>query len=42
MCKQCRYRFESEVEKTKKKCPYCGAGEIVKEPDAEELLLSEE
>ncbi len=42
MCKICRYRFETEMEKSRKKCPYCGEGEIMGEPNADELLVDEE
>ena len=37
-CSNCNYKFESEIDKTSKKCPYCGDGEISKAMSAEELL----
>ena len=38
ICKNCGYKFNSELEQNKKKCPYCGKIGIIKEPSAEELL----
>lgn len=38
ICKNCNYRFESELEQIKRKCPYCGQIKIIKEPTAEDLL----
>ena len=38
ICKDCGYRFESESEKIRKRCPYCGKITIIKEPSAEDLL----
>ncbi len=38
ICKRCNYRFEAETLQAGKKCPYCGEIEIIKEPNAEELL----
>ncbi|GBE20430.1 hypothetical protein BMS3Abin17_01171 [archaeon BMS3Abin17] len=40
-CKNCNYRFNSEVNHTEKKCPYCGKKDVIKEPSAEELLKEE-
>ena len=38
VCKECNFRFESEYDQTKKKCPYCQKTSVMKEPSAEELL----
>jgi len=38
MCTNCNYRFNSEEDQTKKKCPYCGEKNLIKEPDAEDLI----
>lgn len=38
ICKNCEYRFESEINREGKKCPYCGEKTLIHEPDAEELI----
>jgi len=38
ICKDCNYRFESEFDKTKAPCPYCGKEKIEKQKSADELL----
>lgn len=38
ICGECNYRFESKSNQKGKKCPYCGRGKVIEEPDAEELL----
>ena len=38
VCLNCNYRFESETIQNEKSCPYCGKKEVIKEPDAEDLL----
>jgi len=38
VCKNCDYRFKSELEQVGKKCPYCGKEGIIRELSAEELL----
>jgi len=38
VCTRCNYHFESAVEQTGKRCPYCGEKSLIREPDAEELL----
>ena len=38
VCKKCNYRFKSDIDRTKGLCPYCGKREVIKEPDAEELV----
>ncbi len=38
VCKECAYRFESKLEQTDRKCPYCESARIIKEPSAEDLL----
>ena len=37
-CKKCGYRLESDSDRTKIPCPYCGEREIVNERPAEELI----
>ena len=42
VCRNCNYRFESELKQKNKKCPYCNeAGGLIEEPSAEDLLLEE-
>ncbi|MEK6906448.1 MAG: hypothetical protein AABW81_02405 [Nanoarchaeota archaeon] len=41
VCKRCKYRVESETDKSGKKCPYCNEGKMIEEPNAEELLEME-
>jgi len=36
LCTACNFRFEAE--KKREKCPYCGKPNVVREPDAQELL----
>lgn len=39
ICSQCSYRFDSEIERIPKRCPYCGKANCVrKEKSAEELV----
>lgn len=38
VCKNCNYRFESSFAQDNKSCPYCGRKELIKEPNAEELV----
>ena len=38
VCLNCNYRFESELDYMSKSCPYCGKKEVIKEPNAEDLL----
>ena len=38
VCKNCNYRFNSEIKEAKKRCPYCGKLEAEKEQSAEELI----
>ncbi len=42
VCKGCNYRFESNIPREGKSCPYCGEPKVIREPDAEELLNEEE
>ena len=39
VCKNCNYKFESESDCLGKKCAYCGEKTLVKEPNAEELIM---
>jgi DNA-directed RNA polymerase subunit RPC12/RpoP len=41
ICKECNYRFESKYPQDNKKCPYCGKGKVIKEPNADELLMED-
>ena len=36
VCKKCNYAFEAE--RRPPKCPYCGEEEVIKEPNAQELI----
>ncbi len=39
VCSQCNYRFDSDIEKIPKRCPYCGRANCVrKEKSAEDLV----
>ncbi|MBU0958723.1 MAG: hypothetical protein KKB31_02130 [Nanoarchaeota archaeon] len=37
-CVECGYRIESDLQETRKKCPYCGKESISRELSATELL----
>jgi DNA-directed RNA polymerase subunit RPC12/RpoP len=39
-CKNCNYKFTSEVEQRDKVCPYCGKKAVMKDFDAEDLIKS--
>ncbi len=38
VCKNCNYKFDSEVERRDKPCPYCGKEMVMKDLNADELL----
>lgn len=38
VCKECGYRYDSNLKGVGKKCPYCGKEKVAKEPAAEELI----
>lgn len=40
-CKNCNYRFESQIERKGRKCPYCGKDSVIEEPSVDELLMEE-
>ncbi len=37
-CKNCRYRFKSDLDQKNKSCPYCGKKSIIPESTVDELL----
>ena len=38
VCKHCNYRYESDLDQADKACPYCDKKEIIKQPDADDLI----
>jgi len=38
VCKECNYRFESDLDQKDKLCPYCGEKGVEKEKSADEML----
>lgn len=38
ICKNCNYRFKSELDRIGKMCPYCGENKVIAEQNAEEIL----
>ena len=38
ICNKCNYRFESKENRAGKQCPYCGKNEVIREPNAQELI----
>ncbi|MBI3623785.1 hypothetical protein HY212_06940 [Candidatus Pacearchaeota archaeon] len=40
-CRNCNYRFDSQIDRTGKSCPYCGKNSIIEEPNVDQLLMEE-
>ncbi|HLC77875.1 MAG TPA: hypothetical protein VJH92_02015 [Candidatus Nanoarchaeia archaeon] len=41
ICRECNYRFESQLPRNGRKCPYCGKDRVREEPTVDELLMEE-